>query len=91
MKKAHARDRERNEKDQTDKPTDEKLDVRALSFCGLDFQLVELRYGVLEVNLGGVDRRLATPRAKEHKQELRLAFGISPSVFALPLPPKYAK
>jgi hypothetical protein len=52
MKKTHACDRERNEKDQTDKPTYDKLDERAFSLCGLDFQLAELRYGVLEVNFG---------------------------------------
>ena len=76
MKKTHACNRERNEKDQTDKSPDNQLDERAFSFCGLDFQLVDLRYGVLEVNLGrGRSPISDTSQTQEYKQKLGPAFG----------------
>src|ERR1044072_7763393 len=69
MKKMNARvDQDENE-NRTDKPADDELDEPSFVFLGLDFQLAELRYGVLEVNLtpagvlvSRVNRRIAELR-----------------------------
>lgn len=92
MEKIDARDGERDEKDQTDEPSHDELDVRPFVFFGLGFQWAELRYRVLEVNLGrprAPGQRLS--RGRERKQELRRTSAVKRNVFGLPPRAKYAK
>ena len=51
MKKMSARTDQYDNENRTDKPADDELDEPSFVFLGLDFQLAELRCGVLEVNL----------------------------------------
>src|SRR5664279_4138107 len=51
MEKMDAGVGQHDNENRTDKPADDELDEPSFVFLGLDFQLAELRYGVLEVNL----------------------------------------
>jgi hypothetical protein len=96
VKKVDACNNERDEKNQTDEPSDDELDEPSFGFFGVGFQLADLRYRVVEVNLARAFDRPTTgfPAAKDHKQKLRRAAidaEEEPDVFVLPLRRKYAK